>query len=90
MTNYFGGVIHCLDLATKNKPCQRDAAGFPHEISEKLLQEKAMAETHAGNKVTININTNQYHLVVFLILLTQFPDKNMTIRPENRPMGKKV
>jgi len=53
----------------------------------KLLQEKAMAETHGDNKVTINIVTNQYHLVVFLILLTQFPGRNMTIRPENQ--GKK-
>ena len=31
----------------------------------KLLLEKAMAETMWGNKVTINTNTNQYHLVVF-------------------------
>jgi hypothetical protein len=36
----------------------------------KLLQEKAMAETHGDNKVTINIDTNQYHLVVIFSPLT--------------------
>ena len=38
------------------------------KFREKLLQEKAMAETMWDNKVTINPDTNQYHLVVFLVL----------------------
>jgi len=66
----------------------------------KLLQEKAMAETMRDNKVTINPDTSQYHLVVFLAprlasynyLLSPYGitiDFFMTILPVSIP-GRKV